>query len=54
MAERQIKETISSSPAVTLKAQHVIGNGMYADSRERGRQEKKEKKEKKKKLRTVT
>lgn len=50
MAERQIKETISSSPTVTLKAQRVIGNGMYADSRERGRQEKKEKKEKKKEI----
>lgn len=42
MAERQIKETISSSPAVTLKTQRVIGNGMYTDSRERGRQEKNE------------
>lgn len=52
MAERQIKETISSSPAVTLKTQRVIGNGMYTDSRERGRQEKNEKKNWK--LKTVT
>lgn len=47
MAERQMKETISSSPKVTVRSQQI-----YTEERERRRQEKND--EKKKKIETIT